>query len=582
MDSTGYQNMAVQTQNNNPIKYKALVADDEIANQMILKKLLERYGFTVMLAENGVKAIEVFREWQPDIILMDIMMPDMDGRETTRIIKSNSLDKFIPVIMVTALTDETELAECIEAGGDDFISKPFNHILLKAKVDALLRVQKYHSMVISQRDALAAVEESRRQELELSRKFFDHVFRADYLEVPGLKYMTQPMSLFNGDVLLASQMPNGSKMFMLGDFTGHGLPAALGSMLVVDIFTAMSEKGFQINEIVFELNRKLKEALPSGHFLSACLINVNMQNSMLSVWNGGMPDVLVTGDEPTINMRFPSTKVPLGILSNDELDTAPSVMTISPGDRIYAFSDGVLEACNSDDEMFGSARVEECINSTREADLVFQNIEAELKAFCKDTSPTDDVSLIEITQQLNHDTEFFLSRKQPANNRNITSGWRVKIDLGPNILRITDPIPAMVQYVARLCGMEECNQLLYTISTELFSNALEHGLLGLQSSLKSTPDGFAEYYFLRKAGLESLEGGGISFSFQNDSDHGGNLVKIEVSDTGPGFSFDNLNQTPQDENVQYHGRGIRLLRSLCKEVNYVGNGNKVELLYEWG
>ena len=111
---------------------KTLVVDDEVFSRMKLKKIMENLGDCVT-AENGKEGIEVFEKENPDIIIMDIMMPVMDGYEATKIIKEKTRGSFVPVICLTALDDEEGLVKCIEAGADDFLSKPINRTILHAK-----------------------------------------------------------------------------------------------------------------------------------------------------------------------------------------------------------------------------------------------------------------------------------------------------------------------------------------------------------------------------------------------------------------------------------------------------------------
>ena len=104
----------------------------------ILSHLLEMMGFAVVTASNGVKGVEKAIVEKPDLILMDIMMPGMDGLEATRLIRSNRETEKIPILAVTALCRESELNACIEAGCNDYILKPFNFQKLKEKIQAIL------------------------------------------------------------------------------------------------------------------------------------------------------------------------------------------------------------------------------------------------------------------------------------------------------------------------------------------------------------------------------------------------------------------------------------------------------------
>ncbi len=117
---------------------KALIVEDHPDMLLILTYLLETMGFAVISANNGKEGVKKAIKEKPDLIFMDIMMPGMDGREATRRIRSNSEAKEIPILAITAITDKSQLRECIEAGCNDVIVKPFNARDLQEKIHAVL------------------------------------------------------------------------------------------------------------------------------------------------------------------------------------------------------------------------------------------------------------------------------------------------------------------------------------------------------------------------------------------------------------------------------------------------------------
>ncbi|UKO99478.1 hybrid sensor histidine kinase/response regulator [Nostoc sp. UHCC 0870] len=121
-----------------------LVVDDEPDNFDVIETLLFREGYDLNYAANGQRAIERLKIIQPDVILLDVMMPDLDGIEVCKRIKSNSQWQHIPIIMVTALTAKEDLVRCMSAGADDFISKPVNGLELRARVNSMLRIKQQH------------------------------------------------------------------------------------------------------------------------------------------------------------------------------------------------------------------------------------------------------------------------------------------------------------------------------------------------------------------------------------------------------------------------------------------------------
>jgi two-component system, HptB-dependent secretion and biofilm response regulator len=130
----------------------------------------------------------------------------------------------------------------VEAGGDDFLSKPYNQIVLKAKLNALQRMRTMHATMQRQRDEISRHHAHLVQEQEAAKAVFDSVAHTGHLDAPFIRHLISPLAIFNGDVLLAARNPAGDLFVLLGDFTGHGLTAAVGAMPLAEIFYGMTER----------------------------------------------------------------------------------------------------------------------------------------------------------------------------------------------------------------------------------------------------------------------------------------------------------------------------------------------------
>jgi adenylate cyclase len=131
-----------------------LVVDDLPQNLRLLDAVLSPRGFTVRRASSGEAALESLKEHVPDVVLLDVMMPGLDGYETCRRIREDPETSFVPVVMITASGD-AEKVRGTEAGADDFVTKPFDQAELLARVRSLVRVKRYHDTVVEQARALA-------------------------------------------------------------------------------------------------------------------------------------------------------------------------------------------------------------------------------------------------------------------------------------------------------------------------------------------------------------------------------------------------------------------------------------------
>lgn len=558
---------------------KILIVDDEISNCIIINSILSSAGYETVVARNGAEAVAVFAKEIPDIVLMDVMMPVMDGYEATKIIKTLTDGRVVPVIFLTAVDDEKGLARCIECGGDDFINKPYNHVILKAKVDAMARLSRLHSTVITQYNELEYHQERLLKEQNVAKTIFSNIAHAGCLDSPNIKYMLSPMAIFNGDLLLAARKPSGGMYIMLGDFTGHGLSAAIGAIPVADIFYRMTAKGFGIDEIVAEINNKLRKVLPTGIFCAAAIIEVDSVEHKLLVWNGGLPDVLVGRNNHGISHRLESMHLPLGVVGNEKLDKKMHSVAISPGDAIYLYTDGVIEAWNINGEMFGQKRLEEHLMPEDGQGGRFDAICQDLENFIGDQSHSDDITLIEIL--CNEEQQSDIAPPSITHDRLMPPmTWRMTLDLKADALRIFDPLPLLTHLLVEIQGLRKSRDHLYTVIAELFFNALDHGLLNLDSAIKSTPHGFMEYYKKRQNNLANLQEGYIKLTFEHIPEDNGGKLSIRIEDTGAGFDY--RKALPRlRENMTPSGRGIPLVRSLCEDVAYFDRGNIVEAVYSW-
>ncbi len=559
-----------------------LVADDDIPNRFVLQAILDKQGFNVLLADDGLQAVEIFEREKPDLVLMDIRMPNMDGYEATQIIKAKSGEMFVPIIFLTATSDSEGLAKCVESGGDDFLTKPYNHVLLKARIDALLRIRELYNTVQSQRNELASHQKRLDRERELASKLFSNIVETGSLDLPNINSMLSPMSLFSGDILLVAPKPSGGLHVLLGDFTGHGLAAATGALPVSSVFYGMTAKGFSVPEIVAEINEKLMAILPVDMFLAACMIEMNPSSHTLSIWNGGIPPVLIYSEyEKKITKEIEPRHLPLGIAGGNSFSRRVDVVEMHEGDRVYIYSDGVTETVNPDGHMYGRGRLGEVFEKNENPGILFNEIYDNLKEFQAGGEQHDDVAMIELQYQqellesmVDLKSSLVFSEGYPP------SSWSLSMELDANIIRHFDPLPLLIQSVNDLQGFRGKGQKLYTVFSELFSNSLEHGILELDSDLKKTADGFARYYTERQSKLGELVTGKIKIDIKHSPKDGGGELVIRFEDSGKGFDY-RAKRTALEDNITHSGRGMQLIQSLCDQVKYDGNGNIVEAIYHW-
>ena len=538
-----------------PDRLAILIAEDNAADRMLLSTIVSRQGHRVLTASNGLEALALFEQERPHLVLMDALMPVMDGFEAARRIKDQAGETLVPIIFLTSLTEGEALVRCLEAGGDDFLAKPYNRVILEAKIGAMDRLRRLHDTVLQQRDLIARHNEHLLSEQRVAKAVFDKVAHTGCLDAPNIRYMQSPYALFNGDLLLAAYRPSGGMHVMLGDFTGHGLSAAIGAIPLAEVFYGMTAKGHAMAEILREINAKLKRILPVGVFCCATLLNISSKRGQLEVWNGGLPDGYLLHADGRPRQALVSRHLPLGILEQAAFSDRCEIYPLVPGDRIFLLSDGVLEACDSQGQLFGEARLLQSLDANRQPHTLFEEIQQALLAFRGEQQ--DDVSMLQVG--LIEDDEHPRPLAFADSGQSSVMDWSASFEFRALSLRHFNPLPFLLQLLLDVRALRPRGGELYTVLTELYSNALEHGVMGLNSSLKRDASGFAEYYRERRLRLASLHDGYVRFHLQMLPQGNGGRLIVRVEDSGVGFDLGKIAETSGDALC---GRGLALVREL--------------------
>ncbi|MBU2881553.1 fused response regulator/phosphatase [Psychrosphaera sp. B3R10] len=547
---------------------KVLVVDDQELNRSLLKHMLEHEGFTVVLAENGIEAISVFKQESPDLVLLDVVMPILDGYSTAPKLKELSKEVYLPIIFITALDDQDSLKHCLEVGGDDFLNKPFDRVILQAKIQAHSRIRALSIKTFEQKKQLDFYRLKTEREHQIVEHIFNRALEGNYKVPHLLEYHLSPASMFNGDIMLVALGPTGNLYVMMGDFTGHGLSSAVGTLPVSRTFYSMTQKGLSVGDIACEINDILLTLLPDDMFCAAALIELSSQGKSLSIWAGGTPDMYLVDDLSGIKQTIASQHMALGILDNVEFDLAVENYSVSVSDKLYMATDGVVESFNQNQEMFGYDRLEHLINDVNNNSIA--QIVDSLNEFRGEAEQDDDISILSLR------CAAINSNEDEWDNHFSTLPLVINLDLNVEQIKSTDPVAEVVDLIAQIKGAGLHRSTLFLLLSEAYNNAVDHGLLGLDSKIKDTDDGFMEYYSLRIERLERLNEGQIKIAINYEPAECS--VHIIVTDSGDGF-------IAEDNDFDFeceleHGRGNMLLHELAEFVNYNEKGNQVHVAYK--
>lgn len=423
------------------------------------------------------------------------------------------------------------------------------------------------------------------QDEEIAEEMFSQVVMAKNVELDKLKVLMKPAVTFSGDVLLSARSPSGDLYIILGDFTGHGLVAALGALPVSEVFRTMTLKGFSLESIVKEINRKLYTLLPADKFLALGFVSIHYNKQSASLLNAGIPDIFLINDNRDIKQKFPANHLALGIIDGIDVSSIYEI-DFDENDILLMTTDGLIEANNPSGMMYGEERLEACIKSSTEKNII-RNIGKDLNDFTEEVQQHDDISILAIPfKSLMHEVnEDDCNRKININKGgkfekiNELTIWRYNFNIHNIIMARSDPIPVLVGKIQELEDIKGHSHNIFLILSELFNNALDHGVLKLNSRLKYGVDGFTEYLELREQRMDELKDINIMMVVQKISMDSHEFLKICCCDSGDGFDYTKEIER-LCENTKLSGRGIGLLNELCDSIEYKGNGNEVEVYYQ--
>ncbi|OKY25418.1 SpoIIE family protein phosphatase [Thalassotalea sp. PP2-459] len=564
----------------------ALVVDDSKMQRTVLGVLLKEEKYHVLCAENGAQAVSMYIKYQPDLVLMDINMPVMNGYEAARKIKTLTHENSLcPLIFITSMATDQAYIESIEAGGDGILVRPFSPEVFKAKIKSIQRIS---DLIIKNK----ALQQAQQKDVELAEQLMSGVIEARNFAQDKIGILKKAATLFSGDIQLTARCPNGDVNVLLGDFTGHGLRSSIGAIPLSETFRTMTKKGFTLVDIISQVNQQLHQLLPTDLFLAAAFVTVSSHENTVYIFNAGLPDAYIFDQSGGIKQRVPSQHPPIGVLPTLISDVSLSVISIEEADRVVLISDGILEARNPQGEMFDIERFERAATTGIVHGNITEAVLMSVNQFCQQMPQEDDISLIDIPcggwQQPHVVNTPQVASEVNDTNSSIEAAWQWRLKLMGSRLSRVNPIPIAMNQIQEIEGNAEHWQNLLTILTELFVNSLDHGVLGLDSTMKSCADGFAEYFLEREQRLKSITDGFVEVNLSYYPLTSGGRIIIAISDSGNGFKVKNYNgiisQQQKDKaehGLKLSGRGIHLVTQLCESLQYSERGNQVKATYVW-
>lgn len=368
---------------------RILIVDDVRTNVDVLVEAL-RDESKLSVALNGESALRSVEKNPPDLVLLDILMPDIDGYEVCRRIRANPAHRDIPVMFLSALEDVKNKAQGFEAGGNDYLTKPFEVLEVKARVRSLLKAKAYSDSV---REKIAS-------ELRIAKEIQLGILPADITSIgspAGLEVhaLLEPAKEVGGDLYEVLQTEDGKLVLVLGDVSGKGIPASLFMAVTMTLVRTLARTMDDPGALLRQVNDALATQNPRNMFVTVFCGLYDPQTRELTYASAGHPPpVRIHGDRAEFLPLKPGMVA--GVFPGL---TAPNQqVTLEPGDAIVSYTDGVNEAFNANGELFGDQRLRESLDTTglqTAADLTHRLL-AVVRKHAGEHPQSDDIAILTV------------------------------------------------------------------------------------------------------------------------------------------------------------------------------------------
>ena len=543
-----------------------LIIHREQSDMALLTAQLQQENFSVLHASDDEEAISRFQDNSIQLVVIEAQLVGSGEAGVVGSIRNLSSENFVPVVALVPHGDNAILQQCVDAGVHDYIEVPFTPASLRVRTAVAAEMRELQHAYRCSID-----------EQVVGKRILSTALSARNLDIDQIQTLSRSAAVFSGDLTLIARQPDGKLHVLLADFTGHGLSAAIGVLPVADTFSVMTEKGFEPDVIMQQINSKLHTLLPTGMFMAAALLQLDSELQFANVWNAGMPDVYVIDyASGHIRQRIGSASLPLGI--GEHLDGIHTThVSVMPGDQFVLHTDGLTDSVNVAGEMFTVERFERILNRSAEVDSVFDLVVRELDAFCGDAPLVDDISIVtvpcihEVVQPPVNDS--VLSRHV---SHDYNGSWRWMMELSGASLHDVDPVPVVIHEYNKLTAQPVPMMSLHNVLTELYRNALEYGVFRtVRKQMERTHRCNRDE--ITNANL--LDGSFIRIELQQVRYKSLPAMLIRVEDSGRGFDHQQVMQEVMDnKNDVSIGYGLKLVVDTCDSVMFNQSGNLIEAI----
>jgi phosphoserine phosphatase RsbU/P len=385
-----------------PANYALLVVDDNEDNRYTLSRRLTREGYTnLTTAADGQQALELLGARPFDLVLLDVMMPGLNGYEVLERMRAEARLRHIPVIMISAVDEIESVIRCIELGAEDYLSKPFNPTLLRARVGASLEKKRLRDEIV---DCLTQLEGELQAARDIQLGMVPHEFVVPTAARPVEVFATlEPARKVGGDLYDFFWGEDGRMYFVVADVSDKGAPAALFMArtktmirLVATLYRLPEGTPMEPHRIIEKVNEGLSLENQQGMFVTVFFGILDPATATLSFCNAGHNLPYVVSGTAGVTALDGARGKPLGIRPTFTYQTA--TLTLTPGDCLFVYTDGVTEAMDPTGKLFSEERLEEGLRSLagEPASAIVSAVIGSVRDFAAGVPQSDDIAAMAI------------------------------------------------------------------------------------------------------------------------------------------------------------------------------------------
>ncbi|MEH6712613.1 MAG: fused response regulator/phosphatase [Paraglaciecola polaris] len=546
-----------------------MLVDDDESYHCTIGECLTQKGALITSVVSIRDAKKALLTESFDLVILDSFLLDGMGLFVLDFMKLEQLS--IPVIMITVDEDQESMKQYFLKGISNYLLKPVNLELLGLLVQRALCTHLNEQKLQRQFQELELMLNERKEEEKLARYVFQHLSQSFSKPPEAINSFMRSSKSFNGDFFVAENLPNGNTLLFMMDAAGHGLASAITILPAVSTMRAMMLKGMSMRNIVYEINDKLCAEIPDERFVAMIAVEIKYHQGTIDIINAGMPELLIIDDNSEIIYKVRSQSLPLGIVGRNDFSPFVNEIPLKNNQHLFFYSDGLIEQRCCAGVEFGKSSLNEIIKNNDDAASLLNKVIERFSMHCANTAQEDDVSICCVSlDQL----RALFNGKTTIHDKLNQGHIHLELDFAGDLLSAGNMVSVIDDVLNRIGLNTELKQKAFTVFSELISNALDHGVLRLDSSLKHDFNSFGQYIEQRTCRLKYLEQDDrIRLTLGFEPEIGQLYFDIEDSGTG----YDRLTHKAI-ENEALFGRGLNLVEKLCEQIQVIAPGNRTSVL----